>query len=53
MNQARKILGDEYSSDIYPRDAVHIATMDYYEISYIATHDRHFKKFKHIRYFQI
>ena len=48
MNQARKILGDEYSSDIYPRDAVHIATMDYYEISYIATHDRHFKKFKHI-----
>ena len=53
MNEARKILGDEYGSGIYPRDAVHIATMDHYEISYIATHDKHFKKFKHIRYFKL
>jgi len=52
MNEARKILGGEYSN-IYPRDAIHVATMDYYEISYIASFDKHFKEFKHIRYFQI
>jgi len=53
MNQAKEILEDEHNSDVYPRDAVHIATMDHYEISYIATHDKHFKKFKHIRYFKV
>ena len=49
MREARNILKD---NDINARDAVHIATMDHYEISYIASHDRHFKKFKHIRYFE-
>ena len=49
MREARNILKD---NNINARDAVHIATMDHYEISYIASHDRHFKKFKHIRYFE-
>lgn len=53
MNQAKKILENKNNSDVYPRDAVHIATMDHYEISYIATYDKHFKKFKHIRYFKL
>ncbi|MES0341922.1 MAG: type II toxin-antitoxin system VapC family toxin [Candidatus Humimicrobiaceae bacterium] len=53
MNQAKKILEGKHNSNVYPRDAVHIATMDHYEISYIATHDKHFKKFKHIRYFKL
>ncbi len=49
MREAKNILKD---NNINARDAVHIATMDHYEISYIASHDRHFKKFKHIRYFE-
>jgi len=49
MREARNILKD---NNINARDAVHIATMDHYEISYIASHDKHFKKFKHIRYFE-
>jgi len=49
MREARNILKD---NNINARDAVHIATMSHYEISYIASHDRHFKKFKHIRYFE-
>jgi len=52
MNKTRKILGGEYSN-IYPRNAIHVATMDYYSISYIASFDKHFKEFKHIRYFMI
>jgi predicted nucleic acid-binding protein len=51
MNEAKKILGD--SKNIFPRDAVHIATMDHYEISYIATFDKHFRAFRHIRYFRL
>jgi predicted nucleic acid-binding protein len=52
INKARKILEDKYGN-INPRDAIHVATMDYYEISYIASFDSHFKDFKHIRYFQV
>ncbi len=51
INKARKIL-DGYSN-IYPRDAIHVATMEYYEINYIASFDKHFKEFKHIRYLTI
>ncbi|MBN2073821.1 MAG: type II toxin-antitoxin system VapC family toxin [Actinobacteria bacterium] len=50
MNAARDILKDN-TGKIYPRDAVHIATMDHYGISYIASFDRHFNYFKHIREF--
>ncbi len=48
MRETRNILKE---NNINARDAVHIATMDYYGISYIVSHDKHFKKFKHIRYF--
>lgn len=47
MVGARDILN---TNNVLPRDAVHVATMDYYGISYIATFDRHFKVFKHISY---
>ena len=53
INRAKKILENKKNSDIYPRDAIHIATMEHYEINQIATHDKHFKKFKHIKYFRI
>ena len=49
MRETRNILKE---NNINARDAVHIATMDYYGISYIVSHDKHFKKFKHIRYFK-
>ena len=49
MRETRNILKE---NNINARDAVHIATMDYYGISYIVSHDKHFKKFKHIRYFE-
>jgi len=50
MRQARNILENK---KISTRDAIHVATMDYYDISYIASHDRHFREFKHIRYFPL
>ena len=50
MREARNILEDK---KISTRDAIHVATMDFYDISYIASHDRHFQKFKHIRYFPL
>jgi predicted nucleic acid-binding protein len=50
MREARNILEDK---KISTRDAIHVATMDYYDISYIASHDRHFQEFKHIRYFSL
>ncbi len=53
INRAKKILENKKNSGIYPRDAIHIATMEHYEINQIATHDKHFKKFKHITYFRI
>jgi len=49
MRETRNILKE---NNINARDAVHIATMDYYGISYIVSHDKHFEKFKHIRYFE-
>jgi uncharacterized protein len=49
IREAKNILKD---NKISTRDAIHVAAMDHYDISYIASHDRHFKKFKHIRYFQ-
>ena len=53
INRAKKILENKKNKGIYPRDAIHIATMEHYEINRIATHDKHFKKFKHIKYFRI
>jgi predicted nucleic acid-binding protein len=52
MNEARDILEKNYYKNLFPRDAVHVATMNYYEINYIATYDKHFKIFKHIKYMQ-
>ena len=49
MREARNIIK---KNNINTRDAVHITTIDYYGISYIASHDKHFKKFKNIRYFE-
>lgn len=49
MREARNILKE---NNINVRDVVHIATMDYYGISYIASYDKNFKEFKHIRYFE-
>jgi len=52
INKTRKILQEGYSN-IFPRDAIHVATMDYYNINYIASFDKHFKQFKNIKYFII
>ena len=37
--------------NILTRDAIHAATMEYYNIVYIATFDKHFEHFKNIRYY--
>ncbi len=50
---ARKILGKDSFQNISPRDAIHVATMDYYGINFIATHDKYFKAFKQIKYFPL
>lgn len=50
IGRARNILEEK---KISTRDAIHVATMDYYDISYIASHDSHFKEFEHIRYFTL
>lgn len=52
INKTRKILQEGYDN-IFPRDAIHVATMDYYNINYIASFDKHFKQFKNIKYFII
>jgi predicted nucleic acid-binding protein len=52
INKTRKILQKGYGN-IFPRDAIHVATMDYYNINYIASFDKHFKQFKNIKYFII
>ncbi len=49
MSEARNMLK---ANNINARDAVHIATMDYYGVSYVASYDKHFEEFKHIRYFE-
>ena len=53
INNARDILENKKYKDIYPRDAIHAATMNYYNIRYIATHDRHFKIFKEVKYYLV
>ena len=37
---------------ILTRDAIHAATIEYYNIDYIATFDKHFSIFKNIRYYK-
>jgi len=37
---------------ILTRDALHAATMEHYNIDYIATFDKHFSIFKNIRYYK-
>ncbi|MEA2015276.1 MAG: type II toxin-antitoxin system VapC family toxin [Actinomycetota bacterium] len=51
ISGARKIIEKDSFKNISPRDAIHAATMNYYGINFIATHDRHFKAFKQIKYF--
>ena len=53
LNNTRDILENKKYKDVYPRDAIHVATMNYYNIRYIATHDKHFKLFKEIKYYLI
>ena len=36
---------------ILTRDAIHAATIEYYNIDYIATFDKHFEHFNNIRYY--
>jgi uncharacterized protein len=40
------------NSGILTRDAIHAATIEYYNIDYIATFDKHFELFKNIRYYK-
>lgn len=47
IQKARLIL--EKTRGLNTRDAVHVATIEYYSIEYIATFDKHFKNFKNIR----
>lgn len=50
IKDARDIL---FKNDrVSPRDAVHVATVNYYKIDCIATFDKHFKQFKSIKYYQ-
>jgi uncharacterized protein len=53
ISEARNILGKNTFQNIFPRDAIHVATMDYYGINLIATHDKHFGVFKQIKYFSL
>lgn len=53
INEARNLLAKNYNQNIFPRDAIHVATMSYYGINYIATHDKHFRLFKHIKYISL
>jgi uncharacterized protein len=49
MENAKNILSG--NPDILTRDAIHAATIEYYNIDYIATFDKHFEHFKNIRYY--
>lgn len=53
ISGARNILEKNSYQNIFPRDAIHVATMDYYGISFIATYDEHFRIFKHIKYLSL
>lgn len=53
ISGARKILGKNSYQDISTRDAIHVATMDYFGINFIATYDKHFKAFKQVKYFPL
>lgn len=53
ISGARNIMGKNNFQDISPRDAIHVATMDYYGINFIVTNDKHFRVFKHIKYFSL
>jgi len=53
ISGARNILEKNSYQNIFPRDAIHVATMDYYGISFIATYDKHFEMFKHIKYMSL
>ena len=47
VKNARLIM--EKNSEINTRDAIHAATINYYNIPYIATFDKHFNIFKNIK----
>ena len=49
MENAKIILSG--NPGILTRDAIHAATIEYYNIDYIATFDKHFEHFKNIRYY--
>jgi predicted nucleic acid-binding protein len=49
MENAKIILSG--NPGILTRDAIHAATIEYYNIDYIATFDKHFENFKNIRYY--
>ena len=49
LESAKNILSG--NPNIFTRDAIHAATMEYYCIDYIATFDKHFEHFKNIRYY--
>ena len=49
LENAKNILSG--NSGILTRDAIHVATIEYYNIDYIATFDKHFSIFKNIRYY--
>ncbi|MDD5622174.1 MAG: type II toxin-antitoxin system VapC family toxin [Actinomycetota bacterium] len=53
ISEAKNLLVEINHQNIFPRDAIHVATMDHYGISFIATHDKHFKVFKHIKYLSL
>jgi len=50
LETAKNILSG--NSGILTRDAIHAATIEYYNIDYIATFDKHFSIFKNIRYYK-
>ena len=50
LENAKNILSG--NPDILTRDAIHAATMEHYNIDYIATFDKHFSFFKNIRYYK-
>ena len=49
LEGAKNILSN--NPGILTRAAIHVATMEYHNIDYIATFDRHFEHFKNIRYY--
>jgi len=52
VKSAKLILEKNHNKGISLRDCIHLSTMYYYGINYLASFDMHFKQFKGINYYK-